>query len=72
MNKDKFTTKAQVKKHYMDIVRKNHPDRGGSTNYIAKVNSSMDELKKSDWYTKLAFLNMHGNSWENLSKGYTK
>jgi len=62
MNQGKFTTKAQVKEHHRSLLRKAHPDMGGSTAASAKINNALDELKKTDWFTKLSFLNTGGVS----------
>lgn len=50
-----FKTKAEATKHYRKMSMKHHPDRGGSTEKMSKLNSAWDKFKKHpDGFEKLA------------------
>lgn len=49
-------TKAEVKRKFRVTAMKNHPDRGGSTDQMADINNAWEEVQKSSWFSKLAFL----------------
>lgn len=59
-----FKTKAEVKSHFRKVRSKYHPDRfqEGSpewhhaTETLKKVNPLIDEIEKSSWFEKLAFV----------------
>lgn len=50
-------TKAEVLKKYKDAARTTHPDMGGSNEGMQRLNSAIEEIKKSSWFQKLAFWN---------------
>jgi hypothetical protein len=50
------TTKSEVRKKYLAMAMKHHPDRGGSEDMMKRVNSSWDNLQSDPWFQKLAFL----------------
>lgn len=53
-----FKTKAEATKHYRQMARKHHPDRGGKTEDMQKINSAWGKFKKHpDGFEKLAGLN---------------
>ena len=49
-------TKKEVTDAYKKMVKKHHPDLGGDTAKMQEVNSAMDNIKKTDWFQKLAYL----------------
>ena len=48
-------TKAEVKKKYLEMAKKHHPDRGGDASKMKNVTSAYDDIKKSPWFEKLSF-----------------
>lgn len=54
----KATKKTEVQSAYKKAAMKYHPDRNkaqGAQEKMKNINSTMDHVKKSDWYQKLAF-----------------
>jgi hypothetical protein len=52
-----FKTKAEATKHYRGLAAKHHPDRGGKTEDMQRINAAWDEFKKHpDGFEKLAGL----------------
>ena len=66
----KETTKAQVKKKYREAALKHHPDRGGNAEKMKEVSGAYNEIKKSPWHQKLAYLKEEGmnNFWSGFEK----
>lgn len=53
---DSVKTKDEVKKHFRGLAMKHHPDRGGDINKMKEINNAYDNLQKTPWFEKLAFL----------------
>lgn len=52
-----FKTKAEASKHFKRMAMKHHPDRGGDTEKMKKINAAFDEFKAHpDGFEKLAGL----------------
>lgn len=49
-----ITTKQEFKNHYKNLVKKNHPDMGGSNETMAKINNARDKFMSSSEFNKLA------------------
>jgi hypothetical protein len=47
-------TKADLAKAYREKAKATHPDAGGNAEEFKKVNNAYSNIKKSDWYNKLA------------------
>ena len=63
------TTKAEVKKRYHEMARKHHPDHGGKTEDMQRVNMAWDEIQQDPWFHKLAFWRANMNSfWNGFEK----
>lgn len=60
IKKEQFSSKAEFNKWYKSQARKYHPDLNPNNQEAAdmmkKVNNFADNVKKSDWFSKLAFL----------------
>jgi len=55
--KKDVATKKEVTNHFRDLAKKHHPDKGGSEQYMRDINNAYDNIKKSEWFDKLAFIN---------------
>lgn len=53
----KATTKAEAKNMYYDLIRKHHPDKGGSLEKSQAINKAWESFKKSYAFEKLSYLN---------------
>lgn len=65
----KETTKSEVLKKYKDAARKAHPDMGGSTEDMQRLNSAIEEIKKDPWFQKLALAFDGGGFFSGFGKG---
>lgn len=58
----KTMSKAEVKSHYKNLVKKNHPDIGGDPNVMVKITKELKELQNNPKFQKLAGFIMHKES----------
>ena len=70
INKDQFKTKADFNKWYKGQAKKYHPDiNPNGADMMKKVNDFADNVKKSDWFSKLAFMLARRNMEKQASIG---
>ena len=69
-DKDQFKTKADVHKWYKAQAKKYHPDiNPGGEDMMKKVNDVYDKVKKSTFFSKLAFMLAQKNMEKQASIG---
>ena len=51
---DSLKRKAEVTKFYKTLAMRNHPDRGGSTEKMAKINAAWNKIKQHPDFEKMA------------------
>lgn len=66
----RIKTKKQFDERYRFLAKKHHPDIGGSTKNMQTINVAKDNLKKSDWYEKLAAINGFFRELEVIKRNY--
>lgn len=64
-------TKAEVKKRFRQMAMTHHPDRGGSEEKMKAINNAYDQIQKTDWFSKLAYLIGEG-SMNSFWRGFSK
>ena len=70
INKDQFKTKADFNKWYKSQAKKYHPDiNPDGADMMKKVNNFADNVRKSDWFSKLAFMLAQRNMEKQASIG---
>ena len=56
LDKAMVKRKSEVSVAFRRVIKMVHPDKGGTSGLSRNVKDAYDSIRKTDWYTKLAFL----------------